>query len=167
MTGSVPRVRRRLSVGVMSAVAVLLIVSVVGIWWQAFCYQQASEYRQQLTQVREAVFRLETAFLNARQLDRELIDIAVHNRSIDPALIVEYTETMQVVLHAQETLKSLRTTIAEVEPWIGQIERPLIQYQTAVGQVIAQIEQRQRADGIESGIVTSSSCPLVVTCPEW
>lgn len=150
MTGSVPRLHRRLFVGVISAVAGLLIVSVVGVWWQAFCYQQASEYRQQIAQAREAVFRLETTFLNARQLDQKLIDIAVHNRSVDPALIVEYTEAMQVVLQAQATLKSLRTAIAEVEPWIGQIERLLIQYQTAVGQVIAQIEQRQHADGIES-----------------
>ncbi|GIV91140.1 MAG: hypothetical protein KatS3mg055_3658 [Chloroflexus sp.] len=149
MTGSVPSLRRRLFIGVISAVAGLLIVSVVGVWWQTFCYQQASEYRQQIAQAREAVFRLETTFLNARQLDQKLIDIAVHNRSVDPALIVEYTEAMQVVLQAQATLKSLRTAIAEVEPWIGQIEHLFDQYQTAVGQVIAQIEQRQRADGIE------------------
>lgn len=144
-----PSLRRRLTIGIVSAIMLSLVVSIGGLWIQASLHQHTTERLQRAAQAREAALSLNIALLTAHRYDSALLELAYRNQPIEPLTVVAYTTTLQEVRQAFGKLETLSAEFTSLTPFTQELGQILNTYQTTLAQITAQIEQRRRIDGIE------------------
>ncbi len=148
MTTPTPFLRRRLNISIIGAIAMSLLITLIGLGWQFKLREQIVQRQQDLAQMREAMLNLKTAFLIARQYDYQLIEIVSHNLS-EPTVTAKHTAALTEVQAAIERFNTAISNLPELESDRQQLNHLLDQYQTTVMQITDQIDLRQRSDGIE------------------
>ena len=148
MTTPTPSLRRRLNISIIGAIAMSLLITLIGLGWQFKLREQIVQRQQDLAQMREAMLNLKTAFLIARQYDYQLIEIVSHNLS-EPTVIAKHTAALTEVRAAVERFNTVSSDLPELESYRQQLNHLLDQYQTTVKQITDQIDLRQRNGGIE------------------
>lgn len=148
MTTPTPSLRRRLNISIIGAIAMSLLITLIGLGWQFKLREQIVQRQQDLAQMREAMLNLKTAFLIARQYDYQLIEIVSHNLS-EPTVTAKHTAALTEVRAAIERFNTAISNLPELESDRQQLNHLLDQYQTTVMQITDQIDLRQRSDGIE------------------
>ena len=148
MTTPTPSLRRRLTISIIGAIAMSLLITLIGLGWQFKLREQIVQRQQDLAQMREAMLNLKTAFLIARQYDYQLIEIVSHNLS-EPTVTAKHTAALTEVRAAIERFNTAISNLPELESDRQQLNHLLDQYQTTVMQITDQIDLRQRSDGIE------------------
>lgn len=149
MNETSPSLRRRLTIGIVSAIMLSLVVSIGGLWIQASLHQHTTERLQRAAQAREAALSLNIALLTAHRYDSALLELAYRNQPIEPLTVVAYTTTLQEVRQAFGKLETLSAEFTSLTPFTQELGQILNTYQTTLAQITAQIEQRRRIDGIE------------------
>lgn len=149
MTSSTPSCRRRLVVGIASAVSFSLLISFIGLGLFLFLQDQTIRRSRQLEQILETTLDLKADFLIARQYDNDLIELARHNQRLDPIVERKHSAAIANVVTGLHELATFDADVPELVPHRQAMARLLEQYQTTVNQIKDQIEQRQRTDGIE------------------
>ncbi|MBO9316344.1 MAG: response regulator, partial [Chloroflexus sp.] len=149
MTTPTPSLRRLITIGVISAVVISLLITLIGLGFQLKLREQVVKKQYHLTQIRESLLNLKMAFLIARQYDYQLVEIASHNLLPDPAITTNHIAALTEALIELEKFKTASIDFPELESYHQQLTRLLDQYQTTVKQITDQIDQRQQADGIE------------------
>ncbi|WP_232218918.1 response regulator [Chloroflexus sp. Y-396-1] len=148
MTTPTPSLRRRLNISIIGAIAMSLLMTLIGLGWQFKLREQIVQRQQDLAQMREAMLNLKTAFLIARQYDYQLIEIVSHNLS-EPTVTAKHTAALTEVRAATERFNTAISDSPELESDRQQLNHLLDQYQTTVMQITDQIDLRQRSGGIE------------------
>ncbi len=148
MTTPTPSLRRRLNISIIGAIAMSLLITLIGLGWQFKLREQIVQRQQDLAQMREAMLNLKTAFLIARQYDYQLIEIVSHNLS-EPTVTAKHTAALTEVRAAIERFNTAISNLPELESDRQQLNHLLDQYQTTVMQITDQIDLRQRSGGIE------------------
>ncbi len=148
MTTPTPSLRRRLTISIIGAIAMSLLITLIGLGWQFKLREQIVQRQQDLAQMREAMLNLKTAFLIARQYDYQLIEIVSHNLS-EPTVTAKHTAALTEVRAAIERFNTAISDLPELESDRQQLNHLLDQYQTTVMQITDQIDLRQRSGGIE------------------
>ncbi len=148
MTTPTPSLRRRLNISIIGAIAMSLLITLIGLGWQFKLREQIVQRQQDLAQMREAMLNLKTAFLIARQYDYQLIEIVSHNLS-EPTVTAKHTAALTEVRAAIERFNTAISDLPELESDRQQLNHLLDQYQTTVMQITDQIDLRQRSGGIE------------------
>ncbi len=148
MTTPTPSLRRRLNISIIGAIAISLLITLIGLGWQFKLREQIVQRQQYLAQMREAMLNLKTAFLIARQYDYQLIEIVSHNLS-EPTVTAKHTAALTEVQAAIERFNTAISDLPELESYRQQLNHLLDQYQTTVMQITDQIDLRQRSGGIE------------------
>ena len=148
MTTPTPSLRRRLNISIIGAIAMSLLITLIGLGWQFKLREQIVQRQQDLAQMREAMLNLKTAFLIARQYDYQLIEIVSHNLS-EPTVTAKHTAALTEVRAAVERFNTVSSDLPELESYRQQLNHLLDQYQTTVKQITDQIDLRQRNGGIE------------------
>ncbi len=148
MTTPTPSLRRRLNISIIGAIAMSLLITLIGLGWQFKLREQIVQRQQDLAQMREAMLNLKTAFLIARQYDYQLIEIVSHNLS-EPTVTAKHTAALTEVRAAIERFNTAISDLLELESYRQQLNHLLDQYQTTVMQITDQIDLRQRSGGIE------------------
>jgi len=148
VTTPTPSLRRRLNISIIGAIAMSLLITLIGLGWQFKLREQIVQRQQDLAQMREAMLNLKTAFLIARQYDYQLIEIVSHNLS-EPTVIAKHTAALTEVRAAVERFNTVSSDLPELESYRQQLNHLLDQYQTTVKQITDQIDLRQRNGGIE------------------
>ena len=143
-----PSLRRRLNISIIGAIAMSLLITLIGLGWQFKLREQIVQRQQDLAQMREAMLNLKTAFLIARQYDYQLIEIVSHNLS-EPTVTAKHTAALTEVRAAVERFNTVSSDLPELESYRQQLNHLLDQYQTTVKQITDQIDLRQRNGGIE------------------
>jgi len=148
VTTPTPSLRRRLNISIIGAIAMSLLITLIGLGWQFKLREQIVQRQQDLAQMREAMLNLKTAFLIARQYDYQLIEIVSHNLS-EPTVTAKHTAALTEVRAAVERFNTVSSDLPELESYRQQLNHLLDQYQTTVKQITDQIDLRQRNGGIE------------------
>ncbi len=148
MTTPTPSLRRRLNIGIIGAIAISLLITMIGLGWQFKLREQVVLQHHHLARLHEAMLHLKMAFLIAHQYDYQLVEIASHNLP-EPTVTAKHTAALAETLIALEKFNAASSDLPELELYRQQLNRLLDQYQTTVKQITDQIDLRQQKGGIE------------------
>lgn len=135
MTSSTPSCRRRLVVGIASAVSFSLLISFIGLGLFLFLQDQAIRRSRQLEQILETTLDLKADFLIARQYDYDLIELARHNQRLDPIVERKHSAAITNIVAGLHELATFDTDVPALVPHRQAMTHLFEQYQTTVNQI--------------------------------